>query len=198
MGRKIISGEHPPPPVGQTIGFRIVEIAPDQAVFEMEAGPGRRENPGETLRGGTVCYFPGGEGEGRGERGGEGEGVPNASPRAKLTQAGGERTGAGGRVREAGRKKGRAEGHPRKTATKGGLLRAPPRTLRGVQGKEVRGPSVLRAVIVPTRRSAARRATSAARRACRRRACLACGSARVRRAARRRSPTARRCSCAPA
>ena len=55
MGRKIISGEHPPPPVGQTIGFRIVDIAPDRAVFEMEAVASRHANPMGTLHGGILC-----------------------------------------------------------------------------------------------------------------------------------------------
>ena len=55
MGRKIISGEHPPPPVGQTVGFRIVEIAPDQAVFEMDAAANRHGNPMGTVHGGILC-----------------------------------------------------------------------------------------------------------------------------------------------
>src|SRR5207237_5083128 len=55
IGRKIISGEHPPPPVGQTVGFRIVEIAPDQSAFEMEAVASRHANPMGTLHGGILC-----------------------------------------------------------------------------------------------------------------------------------------------
>jgi uncharacterized protein (TIGR00369 family) len=55
MGRKIISGEHPPPPVGQTIGFRISEIGPDSAVFEMEAVASRHGNPMGTVHGGILC-----------------------------------------------------------------------------------------------------------------------------------------------
>jgi uncharacterized protein (TIGR00369 family) len=55
MGRKIISGEYPPPPVGQTIGFRISEISPGQAVFEMDAVASRHANPMGTLHGGILC-----------------------------------------------------------------------------------------------------------------------------------------------
>ena len=55
MGRKIISGEIPPPPVGQTIGFRISEIGPGQAVFEMDADASRHANPMGTLHGGILC-----------------------------------------------------------------------------------------------------------------------------------------------
>ncbi len=55
LGRKIISGDHPPLPVGQTIGFRIVEIAPDEAAFEMEAVASRHANPMGTLHGGILC-----------------------------------------------------------------------------------------------------------------------------------------------
>jgi uncharacterized protein (TIGR00369 family) len=55
IARKIISGEHPPPPVGQTIGFRLVEIGPDRALFEMEAVASRHANPMGTLHGGILC-----------------------------------------------------------------------------------------------------------------------------------------------
>jgi uncharacterized protein (TIGR00369 family) len=55
LAGKIISGEHPPPPVGQTIGFRLTEIAPDRAAFEMEAIASRHANPMGTLHGGILC-----------------------------------------------------------------------------------------------------------------------------------------------
>jgi uncharacterized protein (TIGR00369 family) len=55
LARKIISGEHPPPPVGQTIGFRLTEIAADQAAFEMEAIASRHANPMGTVHGGILC-----------------------------------------------------------------------------------------------------------------------------------------------
>jgi uncharacterized protein (TIGR00369 family) len=52
--RKMISGEAPPPPIGDLIGMRIVEIAPDRAVFEMDADR-RHTNPMGTLHGGILC-----------------------------------------------------------------------------------------------------------------------------------------------
>jgi uncharacterized protein (TIGR00369 family) len=55
IARKIISGDHPPPPVGLTIGFRLVEIGTDQALFEMEAVASRHANPMGTLHGGILC-----------------------------------------------------------------------------------------------------------------------------------------------
>jgi uncharacterized protein (TIGR00369 family) len=35
----IVSGELPSPPIGATMGFRLVEVAPGRAVFEGSAGP---------------------------------------------------------------------------------------------------------------------------------------------------------------
>ena len=55
LARKIIAGEHPAPPIGQTLGFRIVEIGPDEALFEMEAATARHANPMGTLHGGVLC-----------------------------------------------------------------------------------------------------------------------------------------------
>ena len=52
---RMISGDVPPPPVGRTIGFRLVEIAPDKAAFEMEADMDRHANPMGTLHGGILC-----------------------------------------------------------------------------------------------------------------------------------------------
>jgi uncharacterized protein (TIGR00369 family) len=39
MLRAIIAGELPAPPIGATMGFRLVEVAPGRAVFEGAAGP---------------------------------------------------------------------------------------------------------------------------------------------------------------
>jgi uncharacterized protein (TIGR00369 family) len=50
----MIRGEAPGPPVARLLGFRIVEVAPGRAVFEMEAGP-QHANPMGTLHGGILC-----------------------------------------------------------------------------------------------------------------------------------------------
>jgi uncharacterized protein (TIGR00369 family) len=55
FARKIISGDLPSPPVGKTIGFRIVEVGPDKAAFEMEVDMNRHANPMGTLHGGILC-----------------------------------------------------------------------------------------------------------------------------------------------
>lgn len=39
MLRAIIAGELPTPPIGVTMGFRLVEVAPGRAVFEGRPGP---------------------------------------------------------------------------------------------------------------------------------------------------------------
>ena len=39
MLRGIISGELPAPPIGATMGFRLIEVEPGRAVFEGAAGP---------------------------------------------------------------------------------------------------------------------------------------------------------------
>jgi uncharacterized protein (TIGR00369 family) len=39
MLEAIISGELPAPPIGATMGFRLVEVGPGRAVFEGSAGP---------------------------------------------------------------------------------------------------------------------------------------------------------------
>ncbi len=54
-GTKIISGEITPPPVGKTIGFRVVEIGPGSAAFEMDADMTLHANPMGTLHGGILC-----------------------------------------------------------------------------------------------------------------------------------------------
>ena len=52
--RRMIAGEVPAPPVGELIGMRIVEVAPNRAVFEMDAER-RHANPMGTLHGGILC-----------------------------------------------------------------------------------------------------------------------------------------------
>jgi uncharacterized protein (TIGR00369 family) len=51
---RMMAGEVPPPPIGQTIGFRIAEIGEDFSVFEMQTEP-RHANPMGTLHGGVLC-----------------------------------------------------------------------------------------------------------------------------------------------
>jgi uncharacterized protein (TIGR00369 family) len=50
----MIRGEEPGPPVARLVGFRIEEVTPGRAVFEMEAGP-QHANPMGTLHGGILC-----------------------------------------------------------------------------------------------------------------------------------------------
>jgi uncharacterized protein (TIGR00369 family) len=54
LALKMIRGEVDPPPIGQTIGMRMVEIGPDFAAFEMEAGR-KHANPMGTMHGGVLC-----------------------------------------------------------------------------------------------------------------------------------------------
>lgn len=54
LASKMIRGEADPPPIGQTVGIRMVEIGPDFAAFEMEAGR-RHANPMGTVHGGIFC-----------------------------------------------------------------------------------------------------------------------------------------------
>jgi uncharacterized protein (TIGR00369 family) len=51
---KMMSGQLPQPPIGDLVGMRMVEIAPDRAVFEMEASR-RHANPMGTVHGGILC-----------------------------------------------------------------------------------------------------------------------------------------------
>ena len=51
---KMMTGELPPPPIGDLIGMRMVEIAADRAVFEMDASR-KHANPMGTLHGGILC-----------------------------------------------------------------------------------------------------------------------------------------------
>jgi uncharacterized protein (TIGR00369 family) len=50
----MVRGEAPHPPVADLVGFRVVEVSPGRAVFEMEAGP-QHANPMGTLHGGILC-----------------------------------------------------------------------------------------------------------------------------------------------
>ena len=52
--RGMIRGDVAPPPVAGLVGFRILEVEPGRAVFEMEAGP-QHANPMGTLHGGILC-----------------------------------------------------------------------------------------------------------------------------------------------
>jgi len=52
--RGMIRGDVPPPPVATLVGFRILEVEPGRAVFELEAGP-QHANPMGTLHGGILC-----------------------------------------------------------------------------------------------------------------------------------------------
>ena len=51
--RQIFSGQLPPPPIAELIGFRGVEFGPGRAVFEMTPGP-RHYNPIGTVHGGIA------------------------------------------------------------------------------------------------------------------------------------------------
>jgi len=50
----MIRGEVAPAPVAGLVGFRILEVEPGRAVFEMETGP-QHANPMGTLHGGILC-----------------------------------------------------------------------------------------------------------------------------------------------
>jgi len=50
----MIRKEAPNPPVADLVGFRVLEVAPGRALFEMEAGP-RHFNPMGTVHGGILC-----------------------------------------------------------------------------------------------------------------------------------------------
>ncbi len=52
--QKMMSGELPPPPVGQMIGMTLVEISPGRSTFEMQASR-RHANPMGTMHGGVLC-----------------------------------------------------------------------------------------------------------------------------------------------
>ena len=50
----MVRGEAPGPPVARLVGFRVVEVEPGRALFEMEAGP-QHANPMGTAHGGILC-----------------------------------------------------------------------------------------------------------------------------------------------
>ena len=50
----MIRKEAPNPPVADLVGFRVIEVAPGRALFEMEAGP-QHANPMGTVHGGILC-----------------------------------------------------------------------------------------------------------------------------------------------
>lgn len=52
--KKILTGEVPPPPIAQLLGFRMTELEEGMAVFEMETSE-RLYNPMGTLHGGVLC-----------------------------------------------------------------------------------------------------------------------------------------------
>jgi uncharacterized protein (TIGR00369 family) len=52
--QKIVSGELPPPPVGDLIGMRFTAVEPGTATFELDAGP-RHASPLGTVHGGILC-----------------------------------------------------------------------------------------------------------------------------------------------
>ncbi len=54
MGRKIIQGELPQPPVARLIGFRLVSIEAGKAVVSLDASA-EHANPMGTLHGGILC-----------------------------------------------------------------------------------------------------------------------------------------------
>lgn len=52
--RRLASGELPPPPIAELVGFRPVEIELGRSIFEMDAER-RHANPMGTLHGGIIC-----------------------------------------------------------------------------------------------------------------------------------------------
>jgi uncharacterized protein (TIGR00369 family) len=52
--RKIVSGELPPPPVGDLIGMRFTAVEEGRATFELDAGP-QHASPLGTVHGGILC-----------------------------------------------------------------------------------------------------------------------------------------------
>ncbi|HVS31196.1 MAG TPA: PaaI family thioesterase [Thermoanaerobaculia bacterium] len=52
--RAMIAGKIPPPPIGDLIGMRVIEVEPGRGVFEMEASR-KHANPMGTLHGGVLC-----------------------------------------------------------------------------------------------------------------------------------------------
>jgi len=54
MLQAMVRGDVPTPPVGKTVGFRLVEIGVGEARFEMETGEAHY-NPMGTVHGGVLC-----------------------------------------------------------------------------------------------------------------------------------------------
>jgi len=52
--QRMVRGELPPPPIGKLLGMRLVEVAPGEARFELDADE-RHTNPMGTLHGGILC-----------------------------------------------------------------------------------------------------------------------------------------------
>ena len=52
--RAIVSGDHEPPPIARLIGFQMVEVERERAVFRLEAEE-RHTSPLGTLHGGVLC-----------------------------------------------------------------------------------------------------------------------------------------------
>lgn len=54
MMQRMIRGEHPPAPVAQLIGFRLLAVQPGESLFEIETSQ-KHANPMGTLHGGILC-----------------------------------------------------------------------------------------------------------------------------------------------
>jgi uncharacterized protein (TIGR00369 family) len=54
LGRQMMRGEAPQPPIARVLGFTLTAIEPGRAVFEMEVNE-RHHNPLGTLHGGVYC-----------------------------------------------------------------------------------------------------------------------------------------------
>jgi len=50
----IATGQVPPPPIGDLVGIKLVEVKPGESVFTLQAD-GRHANPMGTLHGGVLC-----------------------------------------------------------------------------------------------------------------------------------------------
>jgi uncharacterized protein (TIGR00369 family) len=53
--QQYLSGELPPPPIAQTVGFTMVSADAGRAVMRLEADPARHGNPMGTIHGGVLC-----------------------------------------------------------------------------------------------------------------------------------------------
>lgn len=139
LGRKIISGEHPPPPIGQTLGFRIVEIAPNAATFEMEAIASRHANPMGTLHGGVLCDLSDGAmGMAWASELEEGESFTTLEMKINfLKPVWNSRLRAEGRVLKRGKSVGLAECYVRDE--KGDLVAYATSTLMTLRGEQAKG-----------------------------------------------------------